>query len=350
MKRRAASRRYRQYTALFRRDALFEIAKTLLVSEYLSTMKDFWTLKSGAVALCAWATVAVATICGSVASAADEKCEMTNSWNEGRYFALQETSISYVEQREREILARTQTRATFDWQVEAAPLRADGVRVLKLKPARVMIRLQNADADVAYYDSDNPLRGDELMKNVFQQLLKSEFVVELKDGKVLKVDGCEAFAKTLPAGENDDEKYFVAQIQTIASPSNIAQIFDPLSQPLPGKPVAVGERWTTETPFVLPALGEKKLTLDCELKGLASREPKANVVAEAVLDVELNAGASATIKIDIDGKYNLTDGVANVFASRATVNLALLKKNKAGEEVLVKAIGVIRNKLTVAKR
>lgn len=313
-------------------------------------MKNIWTLKSGAFALCAWATLSVAVIFCSVARAAGEKCEITNSWNEGRYFALQETSISYVEQHEREILARTQTRATFDWQIESAPLRADGVRVLKLKPARVMIRLQSADSDLAYYDSDNPLRGDELMENVFQQLLKSEFVVELKDGKVLKVDGCEAFAKTLPTGENDDEKYFVAQIATIASPSNIAQIFEPLSHPLPGKPVAVGERWTTETPFVLPALGEKKMVLDCELKNLASREPKANVVAEAILDVDLGVGASATIKIVIDGKYNLTNGVADVFESRANVNLALPKKNKAGEEIVVKAIGVIRNKLTVAKR
>lgn len=313
-------------------------------------MKDFWTLKSGAIALCAWATLCAAAVWSSEARAADEKCEISNSWNEGRYFALQETSISYVEQHEREVLARTQTRATFDWQVESTPLRADGVRVLKLKPARVMIRLQNADGDLAYYDSDNPLRGDELMKTVFQLLMKSEFVVELKDGKVVKVDGCEAFAKALPAGENDDEKYFVEQIRTIASPANIAQIFEPLSQPLPGKPVAVGERWTTETPFILPAIGEKKMVLDCELKTLARREPKANVVAEAVLDVDLGAGVSATIKIEIDGKYNLTEGVADVFSSRATVNLALPKKNKAGKEIVVKAIGVIRNKLTVAKR
>jgi hypothetical protein len=97
-------------------------------------------------------------------------------------------------------------------------------------------------------------------------------------------------------------------------------------------------------------IGEKKLVLDCELKGMRRVEPKANVVAEATLDVDLTAGASATIKIEIDGKYHLTDGVASDFASRATVNLELPRKNKAGEEIVVKAIGVIRNKLTVAKR
>ena len=86
------------------------------------------------------------------------------------------------------------------------------------------------------------------------------------------------------------------------------------------------------------------------MKALRRVEPKANVVAEAVFDADLTAGASATIKIEMDGKYNLSDGVANDFTSRATVNLELPRKNKAGEEIVVKAIGVIRNKLTVAKR
>lgn len=139
-------------------------------------------------------------------------------------------------------------------------------------------------------------------------------------------------------------------MKTVAAPGNIAQIFDPLAYPLAAKPVAVGDRWTTETPFVLPVIGEKKLVLDCELKALRRVEPKANVVAEAVLDVDLTAGASATIKIEIDGKYNLNDGVANDFTSRATVNFELPRKNKAGEEMVVKAVGVIRNKLTAAKR
>ena len=213
-----------------------------------------------------------------------------------------------------------------------------------------MIRLQSDGSDVAYYDSDNMARSGELMKNVFAKLMKSEFVVELKDGKVVKVDGCEAFVKTLPEGESESEKYFVNHVKSVADPGNIAQIFDPLSYPLAGKPVAVGERWTTETPFALPVIGEKKLVLDCELKALRRVEPKANVVAESVFDVDLTAGASATIKIEIDGKYNLADGLANDFSSRATVNLELPRKNKAGDEIVVKAIGVIRNKLMVVKR
>lgn len=314
-------------------------------------MSNTWgTLKWGAIALGVWTAFGVAASFSSEARAADGAVEIKNAWNEGRYSVLQEASVSYVEQHEREILARTQTRSTFDWRVESGALRDDGVRVLKLKAERVMIRLQNADADVAYYDSGNPTRGDELMKDVFANLTKSEFVVELKDGKVVKVDGCEAFAKTLPTGESADEKYFIELMRGIATPENIAQVFDPFAYPTPGKAVAVGERWTTETPFVLPVVGEKKLILDCELKSLRTREPKANVVAESTFDLDLTAGASATIKIEIDGKYNLTDGVANDFSERATVNFVLPRKNKAGEEIVVKAIGVIRNKLTVAKR
>ncbi|MBQ9801128.1 MAG: hypothetical protein IJO40_14500 [Thermoguttaceae bacterium] len=311
-----------------------------------------WTaMKWGAIALGVWATLGTAAIFSGVARAADGTVEIKNAWNEGRYSALQETSVSYVEQNGREVLARAQTRATFSWQVESEALRADGVRVLKLKAERVMIRLQSDGADIAYYDSDNPLRGDELMKDVFAKLMKSEFVVELKDGKVVKVEGCDEFAKTLPVGESESEKYFVEHIKTtVATPGNIAQIFDPIAYPLPRKPVAVGDRWTTETPFALPVIGEKKLVLDCELKTLKRAEPKANVAAEAVLDVDLTAGASATIKIDIDGKYNLTDGVADDFTSRATVNIELPRKDKTGAEIVVKAIGVIRNKLTVVKR
>ncbi|MBQ6828617.1 MAG: hypothetical protein IJO46_11445, partial [Thermoguttaceae bacterium] len=235
-------------------------------------------------------------------------------------------------------------------QVEAGAERADGGRTLKLKAERVMIRLQRGETDLAYYDSGKPLRGDAFMKSVFDLLMKSEFSVELKDGKVVKVDGCEEFFKALPVGESEEEKYFVAHIQTLATPENIAQIFDPLSYPLAAKPVAVGERWTTETPFILPVIGERKLILDCELKRLERREPKANVVADAILDLDLNAGASATIKIEIDAKYNLTDGVAGEFAARTTANFELPRKNKDGKEIVVKAIGVIRNKLTVAKR
>lgn len=312
-------------------------------------LKGFGAAKWGAIALGVWATLGTAVF-SEVARAADEKVEIKNAWNEGRYSALQETSVSYVEQHGREVLSRAQTRATFDWNVEAEALRADGVRTLKLKTARVMIRLQSDGADVAYYDSDNTARGGELMKDVFAKLMKSEFVVELKDGKVVKVDGCEAFVKSLPNAESESEKYFVEHIKTVAEPGNIAQIFDPLAYPLPAKPVSVGDRWTTETSFVLPVIGEKKLILDCELKALRRVEPKANVVAEAVFDADLTAGASATIKIETDGKYNLTDGVAEDFASRATVNLELPRKNKAGEEIVVKAIGVIRNKLTVSKR
>ncbi|MBP3531162.1 MAG: hypothetical protein J6K25_08290 [Thermoguttaceae bacterium] len=312
-------------------------------------LKGFGAAKWGAIALGVWATLG-ATVFSEVARAADEKVEIKNAWNEGRYSALQETSVSYVEQHGREVLSRAQTRAIFDWNVEAEALRADGVRTLKLKTARVMIRLQSDGADVAYYDSDNTARGGELMKDVFAKLMKSEFVVELKDGKVVKVDGCEAFVKSLPNAESESEKYFVEHIKTVAEPGNIAQIFDPLAYPLPAKPVSVGDRWTTETSFVLPVIGEKKLILDCELKALRRVEPKANVVAEAVFDADLTAGASATIKIETDGKYNLTDGVAEDFASRATVNLELPRKNKAGEEIVVKAIGVIRNKLTVSKR
>lgn len=313
-------------------------------------LKGFGTAKWGAIALGVWATLGTAAVFSGVANAADANVEIKNAWNEGRYSALQETSVSYVEQRDREVLSRAQTRATFDWSVEAGALRNDGVRLLKLKPARVMIRLQSDGADVAYYDSDNTARGGELTKDVFAKLMKSEFVVELKDGKVVKVDGCDAFVKTLPAGESESEKYFVEHVKSVAAPGNIAQIFDPLSYPLPAKPVAVGDRWTTETPFVLPVIGEKKLVLDCELKALRRVEPKANVVAESVLDVDLTAGASATIKIEIDGKYDLADGVANDFTSRATVNLELPRKTKAGEEFVVKAVGVIRNKLTVVKR
>ncbi|MBR4833135.1 MAG: hypothetical protein IKU86_02225 [Thermoguttaceae bacterium] len=312
-------------------------------------MKRFLTLKWATIAVCAWA-LGTAAVFSSVARAAEEKIDVKNAWNEGRYEALQETSVSYVESYNRSVLARTQTRATFDWFVEATPLRADGVRVLKLKAARVMIRLQSDGADLAYYDSDNLLRGDALMKNVFDNLKKSEFLVELKGGKVVKVVGCEAFAKTLPTGESDDEKNFVAHIATIATPENIAQIFEPLSYPLPSEPVGVGDKWTTETPFALPVVGEKKLVLDCSLKTLGRREPKANVVAESILDVDLTGGASATIKIEIDGKYNLTSGVASEFISRATANFELPKKNAAGEEIVVEAIGLIRNKLTVAKR
>ncbi|MBQ7110151.1 MAG: hypothetical protein IJO06_02925 [Thermoguttaceae bacterium] len=308
------------------------------------------TWKWGAIALSVWATWGATAFFSSAARAAEETVEIKNAWNEGRYSVLQEVFVSYVEQREREILARTQTRSTFDWRVEAGALRADGVRPLKLKAARVMIRLQSADADVGYYDSGNPLRGDELMKDVFAKLLKSEFVAELKDGKIVKVDGCEAFSAALPNGESDDEKYFVELIRSVATEQNIAQIFDPIAYPTPAKAVGVGERWTTETNFTLPVVGEKKLVLDCELKALNKREPKANVAAGATLDLDLTAGASATIKIEIDGKYNLTDGVANDFNERATVNFALPRKNKAGEEILVKAIGVIRNKLTVDKR
>ncbi len=313
-------------------------------------MKRFSTLKWATVALCAWATLGATTVFSSVARAAEEKIDVKNAWNDGRYEALQYTSVSYVESRNRSVLARTQTQATFDWAVESTPLRADGVRVLKLKAARVMIRLQSDGADVAYYDSDNPLRGDALMKSVFDNLKKNEFLVELKDGKVVKVGGCEAFEKTLPEGESDDEKKFIAHIRTVASPDNIAQIFDPLSYPLPSEPVGVGAKWTTETPFALPVVGEKKLVLDCSLKLIGRREPKANIVADAVLDVDLTAGASATINIEIDGKYDLTAGVASEFTSRATANFELPKKDKNGEEFVVKAIGQIRTKLTVAKR
>ena len=313
-------------------------------------LKGLKAVKWGAIALGVWATLGTTGLWADLARAADEKVEIKNAWNEGRYSALQESSVSYVEQNGREVLSRAQTRATFDWSVEAEAMRADGVRTLKLKPARVMIRLQSDGADVAYYDSDNTARGGALMKDVFAKLMKSEFTVELKDGKVVKVDGCEAFVKTLPEGENESEKYFVDHVKTVAEPGNIAQIFDPLAYPLPAKPVAVGERWTTETPFALPVIGEKKLVLDCELKTMRRVEPKANVVAESVFDVDLTAGASATIKIEIDGKYNLVDGVANDFTSRATVNLELPRKNKAGEEIVVKAIGVIRNNLKVVKR
>lgn len=313
-------------------------------------MNKIWgTLKWGAIALGVWATFGGAANL-LTARAADGAVDVKNAWNEGRYSVLQEASVSYVEQFERKILTRTQTRSTFGWRVESSALRADGARELKLKAERVMIRLQNADADVAFYDSANPSRGDELTKDVFAKLMKNEFVVELKDGKVVKVDGCEAFAKTLPTGESDAEKYFINLIRGIATPENIAQIFDPCAYPLPGKTVGVGETWTTETPFVLPVVGERKLILDCELKSLAKREPKANVVAESTFDLDLTAGASATIKIEIDGKYDLTDGVANDFTERATVNFVLPRKNKDGEEIVVKAIGVIRNKLTVAKR
>lgn len=313
-------------------------------------IKFFRAMKWGAIALGVWATLGTTAIFSDVARAADGNVEVKNAWNEGRYSALQETSVSYIEQSGREVLTRAQTRATFDWQVEADALRADGVRPLKLKAARVMIRLQSGGADVAYYDSDNLSRGGNLTKEVFAKLMKNEFVVELKDGKVVKVDGCDAFLAALPKGESESEKYFIEHIKTVATPGNIAQIFDPLAYPLAAKPVAVGDRWTTETSFALPVIGEKKLVLDCELKNLRRAEPKANVVAEAILDVDLTAGASATIKIEIDGKYNLTDGVANDFASRATVNFELPRKDKAGEEIVVKAIGVIRNKLTVAKR
>ncbi len=314
-------------------------------------MSNTWgTLKRGAVALGVWAAFGVAASFFSEARAADGAVEIKNAWNEGRYSVLQEASVSYVEQHEREILARTQTRSTFDWRVESSALRDDGVRVLKLKAERVMIRLQNADADVAYYDSANLARGSELRKDVFAKLKQSEFIVELKDGKVVKVDGCDAFAKTLPTGESADEKYFIEMIRSVATLENIAQIFDPFAYPLPAKPVGVGDAWTTETPFVLPVVGEKKLILDCELKSLKAREPKANVVADSVFDLDLGAGASATIKIEIDGKYNLTDGVADDFSERATINFELPRKNKAGKEIVVEAIGVIRNKMTVAKR
>jgi hypothetical protein len=323
--------------------------KTYFRREY-SMLKMLSAVKWGAIALGVWATLGTTANFSGVARAAEGAVEIKNDWNEGRYSALQESFVSYVEQNGRELLSRAQTRATFDWSVEAEALRPDGVRPLKLKPSRVMIRLQSDGADVAYYDSDNTARGGELMKDVFAKLMKSEFVVELKDGKVVKVDGCEAFVKTLPSGESEDEKYFVDHVKTVAAPGNIAQIFDPLAYPLPPKSVAVGDRWTTETSFVLPVIGEKKLVLDCELKALRRVEPKANVVAESVFDVDLTAGASATIKIEIDGKYDLTDGVANDFASRATVNFELPRKNKAGEEIVVKAIGVIRNKLMVVKR
>ena len=313
-------------------------------------IKILRTLKWSAFALGVWASFGATAVFSSVLCAAEGKVEIKNAWNEGRYLAFQETNVSYVEQHERAVLARTQTRAAFDWQVVAEPLRADGVRTLKLKAKRVMIRLQSDGADLVYYDSDNLLRGDELMKDVFAKLMKSEFTVELKDGKIVKADGCDAFAKSLPTGATDDEKYFIEHIRTVVAKENLAQIFEPLSYPLPTQPVGSGDRWTTETPFTLPALGEKKMVLDCELKALGNREPKANVAAEAILDVDLTAGASATIKIEIDGKYDLTDGVANDFTSRATVNLELPRKNKAGDEILVKAIGVIRNKLTVVKR
>jgi hypothetical protein len=69
-----------------------------------------------------------------------------------------------------------------------------------------------------------------------------------------------------------------------------------------------------------------------------------------VFDLDLTGGASASIKIEIDGKYNLTDGVAAEFSERATINFELPRKNEAGEEIVVEAIGVIRNKMTVAKR
>lgn len=311
-------------------------------------MTRFSTLKWATVAICAWATLGA--VFSSAARAADDKIEINNAWNEGRYEALQETSISYVESSNRKVLTRTQTRATFDWFVESTPLRADGVRVLKLRAGRVMIRLQNDGADVAYFDSGNSLRGDGLIQGVFANLLKSEFTVELKDGKVVKIDGCEAFMKTLPAGESKDEKIFIANIQSVATPDNIAQVFEPLSYPLPGKPVGVGDKWTTETPFALPIVGEKTLVLDCSLKAVARREAKADVAAESILDVDLTEGASATIKIEIDGKYDLNDGVANEFSSRAVADFELPRKNKDGEEIVVKAVGLIRNKLTVAKR
>lgn len=313
-------------------------------------IKELKTLKRSAFALGFWATLGTVAFFSSAARAADGAVEIKNAWNEGRYSALQEASVSYVEQCDREILARTQTRSTFDWRIEAGALRADGVRALKLKAARVMVRLQSDGSDVAYYDSANPARGGKVTKDVFAKLKQCEFVIELKDGKVVKVDGCDAFAKSLPTGETADEKYFVDMIRGIATPENIAQIFDPFSYPLPAKPVVVGDSWTTETPFVLPVVGEKKLILDCELKSLGAREPKARVVADSVFDLDLGSGASASIKIEIDGKYNLTNGVAEDFAERATINFELPRKNKAGEAIVVEAIGVIRNKMTVAQR
>ncbi|MCF0234533.1 MAG: hypothetical protein HUK22_06085, partial [Thermoguttaceae bacterium] len=124
---------------------------------------------------------------------AQEKVEIKNVWSEGRYTIRQEIFNSRIDSivETRAVVGKTQTRGQFVWQVDAAAPRADGVQVLTLKATRVALRYEQ-DALTPYSsDSGDMLNADDYEKNVYEIFQNSPIVVSIKDGAVLKVEGCE---------------------------------------------------------------------------------------------------------------------------------------------------------------
>lgn len=283
-----------------------------------------------------------------------EKAEIKCDWPEGSYSIRQEMFVSSIKTINKEVAARQQTKAQFVWNVDAAAVQ-NGEQRLTLTASRVLLRFEGDGRELFYSDSENTLNGKEYELKVYHRFFNVPIFVVLKDGKVDRVDGCDALWENLDAPSSDEETFFLETLKTVATPASFGDVFNQLGYPLPEAPAAIGDVWQTAVEYELPAFGMQNVVWDCRFDAITSdgRDKLANVKATSTL--ELGANADARVKMEIEAKYNLNDKNIVEFVSRATVvatavGAAKIEGSDEKQKVEVKTTGQVRNKLTVVKR
>ncbi|MGI6401302.1 MAG: DUF6263 family protein [Thermoguttaceae bacterium] len=287
----------------------------------------------------------------TVLGADDEQYAILNSWEKGSYTLLQECTSTLYKKANAAEAERDDSRALFNWQIEAGAEGSDGIQKFSMKLLRIMTSVRVNGREIIYYDSSNGLSRIELLNAIFKQMKETETIVVFKNGVPMEVLGCENYWKDIPEPTDDFEKFLLNHMKSFADPDNIKQTFETLVYLDTPNMVAVGDKWTNKTVLPVPVIGDKTLEWDCSLNKIkrSGGVPLASVTGKGVLNFSVAEPlrGDVVVKMENSADYDTKSYYATHVDSRVTVNVKTMSPDSEDTEQFY--AGFLKNKLTIAK-
>ncbi|MDR1963099.1 MAG: DUF6263 family protein [Planctomycetaceae bacterium] len=288
---------------------------------------------------------------------AQEKYLLKNRYPEGTYEMKTETEMNMLVKMGEQIVPNQQSQTQYQ-HIVAGPIKPDGSQEVITEIYRIATK-QNVNGRNIEFDSaaenakNSPLRMLGVMVG-----LKVTMTFD-QDGKIAKVEGIDEFLEKVSASF---PKPVFDMMKKQLSDKAMTKTFDALRDAMPSQPVAIGEKWNSESQSEIPIIGKIKTELQNTLKAIQQTEGKELAEIESQSQIksdksqEINMGAAqmtfknadinseSTIQMEIKTGLvvsNVTKMKINMEAE-ITANNQTMKQNMSGEGKT--AITVTRSK------
>lgn len=272
-----------------------------------------------------------------------EKITLTRSLPAGNYVITQEFFFSLIV-TVGQTSKTAQEKVKFLWNMRVDEPKDGGPKQVHLLIRHVFFQAQDKQRlpRTLVFDSEYSSLASPVMRTFYENLHAADILVCLDDQlNVTEISGLESLRTTLDetAGDDMEAAIFLSVVKNVLNDAALSEMFSQMFYLLPSEAVALGERWTNETPIVLPVLGKTQVQWETEWKKTESLG--SDLLATLTGKCQIPFDESTAVNVTLDGVYNLANGLNLELTSRAVVSKTE-NVSVGGQNQEAKTVGMVR--------